>query len=166
MSIIPIIPIILSLWCLNIFAVLLLFCSLDQPPSPERQQLQDASEMTPPISTFLQTVPAGRQAAHKGCSSPCDYSQFPTVLRQGAQGNVARVIREFNGSYLQEEGFPDWTGFGAKFSANLQYWRTWSQIGTEAKGSQHFPVMLHTSLSTHLRKSSCPGQWPPVGSCR
>ena len=46
---------------------------------------------------------AGRQRA-KATARPVI---IPNVLRQAAQGDVARVIRDFDRSYLQEKGFSD-----------------------------------------------------------
>ena len=84
------------------YSFLLLFAVLpDQPPSPEQQPLPDPPDLSPP--SFRQPEHAGRQRARAAVRPVI----IPNVLRQTAQGDVARVIRDFDRSYMPEEGFPD-----------------------------------------------------------
>lgn len=73
----------------------------DEPPSPEQQQIPDLPELSP--SPDRASEQPGRQRA-MAAIRPVN---IPDVLRQVAQGDAARIIRNFERSYMPEGGFPD-----------------------------------------------------------
>ena len=101
------------------------------------------------FSTFHKTAwvaseQTGRQHA-RAAVCPVIIPNFAETGCIGQCFSCHSGLRSHAGLLQQEEG--SWFN-------STQYWRTYLQINTEAKGSGTFPVMLRTLCTPHLREEA------------